>query len=368
MSRIGISLLFIEPGKVGGVEPFAYNVLSGLNRLRTNHQFVVFVYKDAYPFVQALGLSSTFILVQVKRKRFLNRFVDETFLVPRLLKKHKCEMVWFPNYFLPPLIKFKTVVSVMDLQFRHLPSLFTLQKRLWLNVTVRHAMKKANIVTTISKWCASDIDHQYGREALPVKIPINLEMGCSNCPRPKEGPVVRLLIISQQYKHKNIVAPIKALSTINDKHIHLDVVGQIDSGSSEIAEAVKLCNTNSSIKIHGYVDRCRLEKLLCECDILLFPSLFEGFGMPVVEAMMLNKLVVMSDLPVLREVSFGCGQYVATPKESQAWREGIEAAVAMVRSGEICDYKDIFIERYSPTVVAIDYLEVFERCLNHRLS
>ena len=367
MPRIGVSLLFIKPGKVGGAEPFAYNILTGINSLGTNHQFVLFVYEDTFPLVQKLGLSSRFIVIQVKRRVLFNRFIDETFLLPGLLKKHCCEMVWFPNYFLPPFLKSKSVVSVMDLQFRHLPELFTPMKRLWLNIVVPYAILRATIVTTISQWCASDINCQFGREVLPLKIPINLGKLISDCGNEEEGTVTRLLIIAQQYKHKNIVTPIKALSMLKDKNIRLDIVGQVDSGSLSVSEAVADCSQNFSIKLHGYVDRERLEELLCKCDILVFPSLFEGFGMPVVEAMMLNKFVVMSDIPVLREVSLGYGQYVSLPKEADAWGRAIEEAVAKVRSGEHCTYKDKFIEIYSPPIVAIEYMDVFEQCLESKI-
>jgi glycosyltransferase involved in cell wall biosynthesis len=366
MARIGVSLLFIKPGKVGGAEPFAYNVLAGINSLETNHQFVLFVYEDTYPLVKKIGFSSRFVIIQVKRRTFFNRFIDETFLLPSLLKKQCCEMIWLPNYFLPPFFRFKTVVSVMDLQFRHLPELFTPLKRLWLNVVVPYAIKKATVLTTIRQRCASDINLHFGIKVLPLKIPINLGRPISNRDSEEDVAITRLLIIAQQYKHKNIVTPIKALSKIKDENIHLDVVGQVDSGSVDVSNAVAACKQNISIELHGYVHRDRLEELLCDCDVLVFPSLFEGFGMPVVEAMMLNKFVVMSDLPVLREVSFGCGQYVSTPKETNSWERAIKETVARVRSGEHCNYKDRFIEGYSPPNVAVEYINVFEQCLESR--
>ena len=97
MRRIGVSLLFIRPGKVGGAEPFAYNVLTGINRLGGGHQFVVFVYEDTFPLVQKLGLSSKFIVIPVKRRKWFNRFIYENFFVTYMLKNHKCDIVCFPN-------------------------------------------------------------------------------------------------------------------------------------------------------------------------------------------------------------------------------------------------------------------------------
>jgi len=330
--RIAISALYIKPGLVGGIERLLYNALAGLNQLEVNDSFLVYAAPGTAEIIEGLRLSRRFRVRVVESKAKLSRFVLESFSLPDLLRQDRCQVVWFPNYFLPPTIRTPSVVTIADLQFRHLPHFFSLRKRLWLKYTIPYAVRHAQELVTISHWCAADIHRLYGRqpEVVYIGLPDSRTPSASERPFSCTQGTVHLLVIAQQYRHKNIPTVIRALRHLDRESYRLDIVGQRGDGSDDIESVItELGLTN--VRVHGYVTREDLSAMFGRCHILLLPSLFEGFGIPVVEAMLRDVPVIVSDIPVLREITFGQATYVADVSSSEAWAKAVTDVTETLR-------------------------------------
>ncbi len=361
--KIAISGLYIKPGQVGGVEQFLYNILLGLDGAGAENTYYLYCFEDTAEILHDLKLSNRFKIRALKRAAGINRFLVEIFQLPGLLKKDGCRGAWFPNYFLPPTVRMPSVVTIHDLQFKHLPDLFSRQKRLWMDYAISRTMAKAGQVVTISHWCAGDIARLYARRPVVVHNGI-----AGDFAKAEKGPrevsleksKTRLALISHQYKHKNIATAIRAMNHLEPKLYALEVIGQIDSGTDEVRRAISDLNPAFEFRERGYLKRGEMARLLGGCDIFIFPSIFEGFGMPVVEAMLGGIPVVASDLPVLREVSLDKATYVKEYFNPQAWA----GAIGQVRRKIIdCQIETCAAElraRFAPSVAAAKYCEIFQ--------
>lgn len=361
--KIAISGLYIKPGQVGGVEPFLYNILWGLDGAGAENTYYLYCFEDTAEILNDLKLSKRFKIRALKRAAGINRFLVESFQLPDLLKKDGCCGVWFPNYFLPPAIRMPSVVTIHDLQFKHLPALFSRQKRLWMEYAISRTMAKAGQVVTISHWCAGDIERRYARRPVVVHNGITGDFAkAESAPREVslENRKTRLALISHQYKHKNIATAIRAMNHLEPELYALEVIGQIDAGTDEVRRAISDLNPALAFCEHGYLKRGKMARVLSECDIFIFPSIFEGFGMPVVEAMLGGIPVVASDLPVLREVSLDKATYVKEYFNSQAWAGAIGQVRRKIIDRQIETCAAELRARFAPSVAAAKYCEIFQ--------
>lgn len=362
--NVGVSALFIRPGRVGGVEQALYAALTAIDSIDGDHTLTVFAYPDTAAIISTLGLSRRVVLDVFERKAAINRFVDEATLLPRALKRHACDVVWFPNYFLPPTIRIPSVVTIHDLQYRHLPHYVSLRKRLWLDYTLSNTIRRASVVTTISDWSAQDIARSFGRRPNVVPNALNRDV-FEGGKRPRQSSdVFRLLVIAHQYPHKNVPTVIRAFGELDPSLYRLDVIGQRSRGTDDIQHAIQTLSNAHNVVQHGYVARDRLLDLLANADLFLFPSTFEGFGIPVVEALAMGVPVIASDLPVLREVSRGAAYFVNDFLDPRAWAAAIAGMQDRITAGEAGIQTSEFKNIYGPESIGRKYLAAFESALS----
>jgi glycosyltransferase involved in cell wall biosynthesis len=231
-----------------------------------------------------------------------------------------------------------------------------------MEYAISRTMAKAGQVVTISHWCAGDIEKLYARRPVVVHNGITGDLAkAESAPREfsLEKRKTRLALISHQYKHKNIATAIRAMNHLEADLYALEVIGQIDSGTDEVRRAISALNPAFEFREHGYLKRGEMMRLLGECDIFVFPSIFEGFGMPVVEAMLGGIPVVASDLPVLREVSLNKAAYVKEYFNPPAWAGAIRQVRRKIIHRQIETCAAELRTRFAPSVAAAKYCEIF---------
>lgn len=136
-----------------------------------------------------------------------------------------------------------------------------------------------------------------------------------------------ILDVSRIEPHKNIHTLIDAFSLLKSRHSiphKLVIVGgrHLPEYSSMIEAKIKSQNLNQDVIIAPYIEDEHMPALYNLSDILVYPSLLEGFGLPIVEAMRCGVPVIASDIPVLAEVSGGAAVLV-NPQDAQQWAEKI---------------------------------------------
>jgi glycosyltransferase involved in cell wall biosynthesis len=170
------------------------------------------------------------------------------------------------------------------------------------------ATKKASAIVAISQWVAEDVCRIYPEARDKIHV-VKWAPYISKAPKEMTGSVERLpktfvLYPAVTYRHKNHVNLIKALSYLNrhdSSAIELVLTGAKNDYWKVIEREVKAVAGSLSVTHLGYVTEDVLASLYESAALVAFPSLFEGVGLPLLEAINMNKQICCSDIPPFRE-------------------------------------------------------------------
>jgi len=233
--------------------------------------------------------------------------------LPRLLRRLRPELAHF-QHALPLGWSGRTVVTLHDLHFERDPSAMGLADRLTFKAVVPRAAKRADHVLAVSERTKRDAIELYGLD--PEKITVT-PLGVDPAFSPGDGSHDDyLLFVGAVQARKD---PLAALAAAQRAGLPLVVAGP----DKEPALARELRARGADVR--GFVDRDELARLYRRAAALLLPSRYEGFGIPVLEAMASGTPVVLSDDPALREVAGDAGVY-GTVEDALRERDRYRAA------------------------------------------
>lgn len=225
----------------------------------------------------------------------------------------------FFNYSIPPGVKGKKVTIIYDMAYKAIPETVRKKTRRWLELTVSKSCKRADRIITISKFSKSEIiKYLHVEEDKIVIIPlgVNSSLFHSEYKFDQIQSVKNKYHIEGQYflylgtlePRKNVERIVEAYSYFVERNYSIDVPYLVLAGRKgwlydSIFEKVKKLNIEDKIIFTGYVLESETPILMCGAKCFIFPSLYEGFGMPVIEAMSCGTPVITSNTTSLDEVS-----------------------------------------------------------------
>lgn len=238
------------------------------------------------------------------------------------LCKQKPDLFFTPTHYIPRFSPVKRVVTIFDLAYLHFPEMFQ-QKDLWqLTNWTKFSIENANHILTISDFSAKDIAKQYkvGKQKITVAYP-----GYDSKIFREIDDKEKIKDIQDKYKiigkyiiyigtiqpRKNLIRLIEAFSKIDN--LKLVIVGKTNGLGrqgwmfDQILESPKKLGIEERIVFTGFVPTEELPYLLAGAEAFIQPSLWEGFGIPVVEAMAVGTPVLVSNVSSLPEVAGDAG-------------------------------------------------------------
>lgn len=239
--------------------------------------------------------------------------------------------------FMPPV---ETAVPVLplihDVSHERFPETHPAERTAWLRRRLAR-IGRYPLVNTVSDFSADEISEFYGypRERIRVTRPgVNPAFRLPVPEAAREG-VSRLGLEEGRFflsvgtmeprkNHATLFSAYAKLDPATRRHFPLVQVGQPGWGRSEPAHLDRLV-AEGSVRILGYADEATLHALYASARALLFPTLYEGFGIPVAEAMATGLPAVVSDIPVMHEVTGGAAEFVP-PMDAEGWAEAIRRA------------------------------------------
>ncbi len=370
--RLLVSAHFVYAGRVGGAEQMLYNLVRGLSGLDVATTVLCAEgynlaagFRDEIADLRCLHLQET----GGRGPRFLD---EQRACLQRSLH---ADAILFPNYFLPPLVPARlgrTGVVLHDLQYRHFPGYFTAKKRAWLRAAQAFAVRRADRIFVISDFVRRDVLRAFGeRHAGRLVVAPNpiswsrFGAGDAGETRPCERPYI--LSVAAQYPHKNLATLIRGFADVakRDGDVQLVLCGQDYDGLRGVGgtkvglrKLIDELGLAGRVKLTGYLDDAELGRWYRHAALFAFPSVFEGFGMPPVEALGFGLPVLTTNLTALPETTLGLGRVVEAAEDSSAWASHM---LEMLRAGTAARMAANDVARvrqtYSPVVCAERYLE-----------
>ena len=326
LTRVGIDGRalrgFIE-GSRTGVARYTWELCRQLDKVLPHCQF--FVYS---PVVIDLPVASDRWHLRTEPIRVFQK------LKPVLWTKFRCgklavadaiDVFWAAGVFLPRLPRhIRTVMTVYDLTYIYAPTSMQLSHRMAFQLFLKNDIIKADKVASISRGTAARVLSHFKRSVdahiyPSVKTSNEATESLDDMKISGSGVVDKpfILTVGTLEPRKNIRLLIKSIRSLKEaghlQEYHLVVVGGAGWDSS-----LRYYGTDSENWLHffGYVDDAILSSLYRECAFFAFPSLYEGFGMPVLEARANGALPVATDSPELREAGGSEALYALPTVES----------------------------------------------------
>ena len=327
--RVLANLCSVVPGQVGGSEVYAARLLAAVASMPGLRDGAVELELASMAGVRSAHPELARLAWHEARWRGNSRVrraaVESTWLTRRSVG---FDLVHHFGGRLPARRAGLPVLTVHDIQPLDLPSNFSATKRRYLGWALPRSVRAAALVTVPSQWVA---DRLADRLAVPpdrvrVVPPTYRAWTPPAGPAPLDGqPFV--LYPAATYPHKNHAALIAAHAAVRARHgdTLLVLTGAAGRAHAEVAE--QAARTPGVVHL-GWVDDARLASLMSAAVAVAFPSRYEGFGLPVLEAMRSGTPVIAADAAALPEV-VGDGGTLVDPDDVHGWVD----ALAEARSG-----------------------------------
>ncbi len=249
-------------------------------------------------------------------------------------QKPKPDVFFTPSHYAPRFCPCPRVISIMDLSYIHFPEMFRREDLWQLKNWTGYSIKKATRILTISQSSKNDIIKYYQVQAEKVvvtypgyRISLNSKMTSAKSVIKKYGiKGDYILSVGTLQPRKNFVRLIEAFSKLELPH-ELVIVGKQGWLWEEIYEAPKKFGIEEKVKFLNYVSDEDLSAIYQNASCFVLVSLYEGFGIPVLEAMNYGCPVVASNISSLPEVVKDAGILV-DPYDIEEIAHGIKEALA----------------------------------------
>lgn len=231
----------------------------------------------------------------------------EQFELPLRLRRGRADLIHAPNCFLPLARPCMGVVTIHDLAFEVFPGDFSKRTGWKYRVFTRRAARSAQRVICVSGYTAADVVRRYDVDEARVRIIPNApSLPIGDQPLPDDGPY--LLAVGDLRPKKNLMRLVHAFRRLRKEGLeHRLVLAGVDSGPE--AERVREAAGGEPVRLTGYLSDARLDALMRGADALVHPSLYEGFGLVLVEAMARGVPVVAARATALPETGGEAAAY-----------------------------------------------------------
>lgn len=315
--RIGLDGDVLGRGRTGD-ESYLASLMRGLHGIDNENDYVVFV-RDAEAAASLFPDLPQFDFETVRPQSIWLRY---SMGLPWLLRRRPVDLLHV-QYFIPPMTRCPTVLTVHDLSFVVHPEFFSLRDRVLLQRLVPNSMKRADRIITDMEITKQDMVRIYGIDPERIEvIPLAADLRYRPLDRDVcrktvaksfgiDGPFV--LYVGTFQPRKNVEPLIRGYTRMREQNAlrhKLVLVGKPKHQYASVFEAIESSPFRDDIILTGFVEDDDLPVLYNAASVFVFPTLFEGFGLPVVEAMACGTPVITTDVSCLPEVSGGAALLV----------------------------------------------------------
>jgi glycosyltransferase involved in cell wall biosynthesis len=296
MARIGINALYLIPGGVGGTEIYLRSLLAALAEIDSTNEYFVFTNAETGADLTPKRTNFHWKPQAVRASLRPARILWEQTILPLEARRYRLDVMFNPGFTAPLLSACPNVTVFHDLQHKRHPEYFRWFDLPFWRLLLWASARLSKSIIAVSEATHADLAHFYPFAARRVTVvPHGVDEHFRQLDRLRTQDYV--LCVSTLHPHKNIDRLIRAYSQ-RKRDFRLVLAGMRGFQAPEI-EKLK----SADIDITGWIPRKDLLNLYARAKAFIYPSTFEGFGMPVLEAMAAGIPVACADIPPLREVA-----------------------------------------------------------------
>ncbi len=299
--------------KLGGNETYAINLIEALAEIDQSNQYTLYVTKQS----AIERFSNRWPNFAVRLTLPHTPLVRIPLTLSRELRKNPVDLLHV-QYTAPPFAPCPVVATIHDLAFEHLPETFNRRSWMQLRLTVRRTARRAARIITVSEYSRQDIIKTYGikpdlisvtpEAASPDFKPVGNESELQKIRQRYGLDRDYILSLCSIQPRKNLVRLIEAYSLLRHSHPEgklpqLVLAGKRAWLDNETMRAAQRDELSADIRFTGYVADEDLNALYSAATCFVYPSYFEGFGLPILEAMKCGTPVIAGDRTSIPEVA-----------------------------------------------------------------
>ena len=335
MMRVGVSLLAAKPGLEGGLGTYIRAIAQAL-AARSSERYVFFAPSVMFEFwANELPTGATLIACSVNSRIPELRAVYESVVLPTRAVRAGCDIMYYPHLVAPLRRMPKAVVTVHDVMHLTQPAGFSWYKRLYLRASYQRLVAGATTIVTASEFCRRQLTELLGISPDRINVVLSGVDEAFSANRlgvhPPDAPRGQyLLSVAAAYPHKRLPLLVRAFELTAGRFpsLRLLFVGLgtgLDRERERLNAAINRSAVRDRIVILDRLPWDQLPALYRGAVALVHSSAFEGFGLPIAEAMVAGTPVVASPAVAVVEILAGHGTIAA------GWgEEGLSSAIESV--------------------------------------
>lgn len=332
--RIGINALYLLPGKVGGTETYIRNLVKTLLEMDRDNTYCIFINEESKGMFPGSDPRIRVVLCPLQATNRPARILWEQVILPFQVRRYKVDILLSAGMTAPFFCPVPSILVIYDLQHVNQPRNFPRMYLFFLKTIIYLSARSADGILTISGQVKKDIIAQYGIRADKITIAHLAVDHDQFFPRSSDTPSSLrakyhlpdryLLTAAALLPHKNHARLLQAFKEVVKElpGIKLVLTGAWDKGQDTIAGLISASDLQKDVILLGWVPFEDIPFLYREAELFIFPSLHEGFGLPVLEAMASGVPVVCSQIEPLVEIA-GNAALLVDPYDPTAIMRGM---------------------------------------------
>lgn len=370
--RIGINALYWIPNAMGGTQTYFLNLIKALLAVCPEHDFYVFLNAngaDQFPFVSPrLKIVRCFIPGKLR----IFRLAWQYLVLPIYAKREKLDVFHSIGYLSPVMPNIPSVVTVLDMIHYVRPREIGFAKQLLWRALFPLSLRTADRIISISKGVGNEICSHFkwaASKVIPIYLGVDHELfRCVDYPINAGGAPFILAVASIQ-PHKNLDGLVRAFAKakphLASTPARLVLVGMKTVTCKKLFKLIAALGLTDVVEFTGRISDKALVNLYQTASVMVFPSFYEGFGLPILEAMACGCPVIASDDPTIREVA-GDAAFFVNPADSEKLMDAMVKVISnkslrssLIENG-LQHVRTYTWKKTAEQTVAV-YLDVFRR-------
>ncbi|MEK7453075.1 MAG: glycosyltransferase family 1 protein [Patescibacteria group bacterium] len=321
--KIGIHIGSAFSENRTGVEEYAFQLITNIAKLDDSKKHKFILYSNPKVNKRYIKLPNNFT---IKELRFPFLWTKIRLSIELLLNTP--DVLFIPANFLPLIHPRNSIVTIHGVEFEYLRDCYSKKDIFYLRRGTKEAIKKVRSIIAVSQNNKNDIIKFYNAKEENISVILHgSQLGARDFTLEKTKKAEKyILYIGRIEKKKNIIGILEAFERAKEKYNiphKLVLLGGEGYGFSYIQDKIQVSSQKDNIKITGYLNNDEKERLLIDADMLLFPSFYEGFGLPILEAQARGVPVITSNISSMPEVASSYGAIFVNPRDISEMADAI---------------------------------------------